>query len=138
MSDALCDTSVLIRLIAGDDPEKQDRAIALFQQVEQGILSLDAAVTVIADAVFVLTSKRLYDQPRDEVAAKLTTLVRLPGFHVKSRRTVLRALQLFGSTRYLDFGDAMIVAQAEQSGVRTVYAYDTDFDRAPGITRKEP
>lgn len=36
MSDALCDTSILIRLITGDDADKQDRAIALFEQVEQG------------------------------------------------------------------------------------------------------
>jgi predicted nucleic acid-binding protein len=138
VSDGLCDTSVLIRLIAGDDPDKQDRAIALFEQVEHGTLSLDAPMTVVADAVFVLTSKRLYNRPRDSVAAKLTTLARLPGFHVKNRRTVLRALQLFGATTYLDFGDAMLVAQAEASGVPTIYSYDTDFDRVPGVERREP
>jgi predicted nucleic acid-binding protein len=138
MSDALCDTSILIRLITGDDPDKQDRVIALFEQVEQGILSLGAPMTVIADAVFVLTSKRLYNKPRDEVAAKLTTLVRLPHFHVTNRRTVLYALQLFGASTYLDFGDAVIVAQAHQSGVQTVYTYDADFDRVAGLIRKEP
>jgi predicted nucleic acid-binding protein len=138
MSDGVCDTSVLIRLITGDDPAKQDRAIALFERIEQAKLSLDAPVTVIADAVFVLTSRRLYNRPRGEVASKLTTLVRLPNFHVKDRRTVLRALQLFAGTTYLDFGDAMIVAQAQQSGLQTVYAYDQDFDRIAGITRIEP
>jgi predicted nucleic acid-binding protein len=138
MSDGVCDTSVLIRLITGDDSTKQDRAIALFERIEQTQFSLEAPVTVIADAVFVLTSRRLYNRSRAEVASKLTTLVRLPNFHVKDRRTVLRALQLFGSTTYLDFGDAMIVAQAQQSGLRTVYAYDADFDRIAGITRIEP
>lgn len=116
----------------------KDRAIALFQQVEKGTLFLDASVTVIADAVFVLTSKRLYNRSHEEVAAKLTTLVRLPGFHVESRNIVLRALQLYGTNRYPDFGEAMIVAHAEQSGVRTVYSYDTDFDLAPGVTRRDP
>jgi predicted nucleic acid-binding protein len=138
MSDALCDTSVIIRLIAGDDAEKQDRAIALFEQVEQRTLSIAAPDTMIADAVFVLTSKRLYNKPRAEVAAKLSTLVGLPYFHVRNRATVLRALHLFGTTSVLDFGDAMIVAQATESGAGTVYTYDKDFDRMPGITRREP
>ncbi len=138
MSDGVCDTSVLIRLISGDDQAKQDRAIALFERVEQAKLSLDAPVTVIADAVYVLTSRRLYNRPRAEVASKLTTLVRLPSFHVKDRRIVLRALQLFAGTSYLDFGDAMIIAQAQRSGVQTVYAYDQDFDRIAGVTRLEP
>jgi predicted nucleic acid-binding protein len=138
MSDPLCDTSILIRLITGDDPDKQEPAIALFEQVERGTHSLAAPVTVIADAVFVLTSKQLYNKRRDEVAAKLTALLRLPGYHVKNRRTVLRALQLFGTTTQLDFGDAMIVAQMQESGSQTVYSYDTDFDGIPGIAREEP
>jgi hypothetical protein len=34
-----CDTSIIIRLITGDDAAKQARASALFEQVEQRILS---------------------------------------------------------------------------------------------------
>lgn len=138
MNDGLCDTSVLIRLLAGDDPDKQDRAIALFEQVEQGMLRLDAPTTVIADAVFVLTSKRLYNWPRDEVAAKLSTLVRLPHFHVRDRRVVLQALDLFGTTSHLDFGDAMIIAQAWETGTQVIYSYDADFDGVSGTRRQEP
>lgn len=138
MSSPFCDTSILIRLITGDDAAKQERAIALFEQVEQRALSLSAPDTVIADAVFVLTSKRLYNMPRPEVAARLTTLVRLPNFHVRHRRAVLRALQLFGTTTRLDFGDALIVALMQQSEEETVYAYDTDFDGIASISRQEP
>lgn len=138
MSEALCDTSILIRLISGDDREKQDRAIALFLEVESGQVSLAAPDTVIADTVFVLTSRRLYNRSRREVAAKLTMLVRLPHFHVMNRSLVLRALELFGSTPYLDFGDAMIVAHMLESGERTVYSYDKDFDRVSSVTRREP
>jgi predicted nucleic acid-binding protein len=133
-----CDTSILIRLITGDDQVKQDRAFRLFEQVEQRTVALSAPDTVIADAVFVLSSKRLYNLPRPEVAAKLTTLVRLPNFHVQNRRAVLGALHLFGTTRHLDFGDALIIALMQQSGEPLVYAYDTDFDGIDGITRQEP
>jgi predicted nucleic acid-binding protein len=138
MTRPFCDTSIIIRLITGDDVTKQNRAIAFFEQVEQRTLSLAAPDTVIADAVFVLTSKRLYNLPRDEAAAKLTTLVRLPNFHVKNRRAVLRALLIFGTTPHLDFGDALIISLMQQGGEQTVYAYDKDFDGVPGVARQEP
>lgn len=138
MTSPYCDTSVLIRLITGDDRAKQERAIALFEQVEQRRISLSAPDTVIADAVFVLSSKRLYNLPRAEVAAKLMTLVRLPNFHVENRQAVLRALSLFATTSQLDFGDTLIIALMQQSGERSVYAYDADFDGIPHIVRQEP
>ncbi len=138
MTHPCCDTSIIIRLITGDDAAKQARASALFERVEQRILSLAAPDTVIADAVFVLTSKRLYNLPRADVAAKLTTLVRLPNFHVENREAILRALNLFGTTSHLDFGDTLIIAQMQQRGERTVYSYDADFDGIPGVTRREP
>jgi len=51
---------------------------------------------------------------------------------------VLRALDLFGTTTHLDFGDALIVAVMEQKKKSTVYSYDTDFDDLPWITRQNP
>jgi len=132
------DTSVIIRLLTGDDPEKQARSKALFRRVELGDLAIAAPATVIADAVYVLSSPRLYNRPRDEVAALLAPLVGLPNFHVEGRRAVLSALQLYGRIPKLDFGDALIAAHAQQSHSPIVYSYDTDFDRIPGITRQEP
>jgi predicted nucleic acid-binding protein len=138
MTSPFCDTSIIIRLITGDDAAKQEKAIALFERVEQRTLSLAAPDTVIADAVFVLTSKRLYGMPRNEAAARLTTLVKLPNFHVTNRQAVLAALHLFGMTTALDFGDCVLVAMMQQRGEQTLYAYDTDFDRVSGIIRQEP
>jgi predicted nucleic acid-binding protein len=138
MNEPCIDTSVIIRLVSGDDPAKQAASVQLFQAVEQGRLTVIAPDTVIADAVFVLTSPRTYRMPRPVVAAALARLVRLPAFKVQNRRAVLRALDLFGSTTRLDFGDALIVAVAEQQKSSTVYSYDTDFDAFPGLTRQEP
>jgi predicted nucleic acid-binding protein len=85
------DTDVIIRLLTGDDPDKQERAAALFQQVEQGKLVLAAPDTVIADAVYVLASPRLYHLPRNQIAALLTPLVRLSGtLRVTSRSCMVK------------------------------------------------
>lgn len=137
MADPFIDTDVIIRLLTGDDPNKQQRAAALFQRVEDGQLAVSAPDTVIADAVYVLASPRLYHLPRNQVAALLTPLVRLSGFRVKNRRSVIAALALYASTN-IDFGDALIVASMQQAGSEIVYSFDADFDKVQGITRQEP
>jgi predicted nucleic acid-binding protein len=137
MSDAFVDTDVIIRLLTGDDPVKQARAEELFKRVEASELTLHAPDTVIADAVFVLASPRLYHRPRADVRDLLLALVRLPGFHVDNKRVVFRALEIFGEHN-VDFGDAMIVAATELTGLQTLYSYDADFDRFQGVGRVEP
>jgi predicted nucleic acid-binding protein len=137
MNGEFVDTDVFIRLITGDDPVKQAAAEVLFQQVEARVLTLRAPDTVIADAVFVLTSPRLYALPRTLIREKLAHLVGLPGFLVHNRRLLLRAPDTFATTN-LDFGDAMIVATMERRGATTLYSYDHDFDRMPSISRREP
>jgi predicted nucleic acid-binding protein len=131
------DTDVLIRFLTGDDPVKQAESAALFQKIERGELTVAAPDTVIADAVYVLASHRLYGLPRAQVRAILSQLVRLPHFRVQNRRQVLRALNIYGSTN-LDFGDAFIVAAMELSGSSLLYSYDADFDRIPTVDRVTP
>ena len=137
MTQPFIDTDVIIRFLTGDDSEKQAAATALFEQVEQGLLTVQAPDTVIADAVYVLSSPRLYHLSRSDVQQMLAALVRLPQFHVQNRLSVLQALDLYASTR-LDFGDALIIASMQQQGSQVLYSYDTDFDRVEGITRREP
>ena len=137
MNDAFVDTNVIIRLLTDDDPEKRRRSRQLFDRVEQGTLRVTAPITVIADAVFVLSSSRTYNMPRTVVAAQLLALVKLRSFRLKNRRAVVRALELYAATN-LDFGDAYIAASMSESGSTELYSYDTDFDRLRGIHRTEP
>jgi len=137
MTDPFIDTDVIIRLLTKDDPEKQAAAAALFEKVQAGTLKVAAPDTVVADAVYVLSSPRLYNLPRSEVRDMLASLIRLPGFRIHNHRAVLRALDLYAS-RNLDFGDALIIASMERVGSQVVYSYDADFDRIPGISRQEP
>ena len=128
MSDPFIDTDVIIRLLTQDDLAKQGEAASLFEEVGAGKLRVVAPDTVIADAVYVLSSPRLYNLARDQVAEVLIALVRLPGFKVENRGAVLCALELYGSTN-VDFRDALIVAAMEHAGSKTLYSYDTHLDR---------
>ncbi len=137
MTPRFVDTDVIIRLLTGDDLEKQAQAARLFQQVEDGDLSLQAPDTVIADAVYVLASPRLYGKSPAEIQELLTPLVRLPRFRIQGKRVLLRALEIYGTTNR-GFGDAMIVAAMELRGAQELYSYDRGFYRFPQITRLEP
>jgi predicted nucleic acid-binding protein len=138
MSHPYIDTDVIIRLLTGDDQEKQRQARVLFEQVEHGRLIVSAPDTVIADTVHVLHSKRLYNRPKAEVAELLIPLVRLPGFRIKNRQAVLAALRLYGTSAKLDFTDALIVALMQQTGPPVVCSWDKDYDDVVGVTRLEP
>ena len=137
MTQPFIDTDVIIRFLTGDDLKKQAAATALFEKMEKGLLTAIAPDTVIADAVFVLSSPRLYHIARSEVQGLLTALVRLPHFRVQNRACVLRALELYASTK-LDFGDTLIIASMEEQNSHILYSYDNDFDHIQGITRREP
>lgn len=137
MSEPYVDTDVIIRLLTGDDPRKQAAAKTLFEEVEQGRLDLAAPDTVIADAVFVLSSSRLYALSRAQISALLTPLVRLSHFEVQNKPAVLQALALYETTN-LDFGDLLIVASMQHTHADTLYSYDKGFDRIPGVIRREP
>lgn len=115
----------------------QAPAKGLFQEVEQGRLTLSAPATVIADAVYVLSSPRLYALPRSEVAALLVPLVRLTRFEVQNKSAVLQALTLYPTTN-LDFSDLLIVASMRHAHADSLYSYDKGFDRIPDITRRDP
>ena len=75
MDTAFVDADVIVRLLTGDDPAKQDRATRLFERVEQGKVRLTTPVTTIADVVYVLSSPRLYSVERARVAAMLIALL---------------------------------------------------------------
>jgi predicted nucleic acid-binding protein len=137
VSAAFVDTDVIVRLISGDDPAKKEAAEALFAAVAEGRQSLACPDTVIADAVYVLTSRQLYALDRPLVASALAFLVDLPHFLVAQRRAVRRALDIFAQTR-LDFGDAMIIAAMEEAGEMVLYSYDRDFDHLPASQRRSP
>ena len=137
MTQPFIDTDVIIRLLTGDDPKKQAAASTLLERVEQGEVAISAPDTVIADAIHVLSSPRLYHLSREEIKDLLTPLVCLPHFQLQNRSAVLRALNLYASTK-LDFGDTLILASMEQHRSNMLYSYDRDFDGFKGISRVEP
>lgn len=131
------DTDLLIRYLTGDDAKKQAAAAALFERVSKGEFILMAPDTVVADAVFVLCSPKLYNLPRSEVRDLLTTLLKNPNFKIQNRNVLLKALVLYADCN-LDFGDIVVLVTMDHAKSRILYSFDHDFDRFAHIERREP
>jgi predicted nucleic acid-binding protein len=133
----IIDANLIVRLVTGDDPLKQVAVAHLFRSVGRGNLRVRIPVATVVDAVFVLTSPRMYGLDRARVSRELVALLEHQRVEMDNKPTVLFALELFGRHR-IDFGDACVAAEAMMLGNGDVYSYDHDFDRIPGITRIEP
>ena len=131
------DADVLIRVMTGDDPIKQEAGIRLLARVERGELELALAASTIAEVIFVVTSPALYRLDRESAKVGMLRVVQLAGMRVENRATVLRALDLY-NTLATSFGDATLAATMERQGSTVVYSYDRGLRRIPGITRSEP
>ncbi|HID62013.1 MAG TPA: PIN domain-containing protein [Anaerolineae bacterium] len=131
------DANVFIRHLSRDAPEKAQACFELFHKAQRGEITLTTSEAVIAEVVYVLSSKQLYNLPRGEIRKLLYPLLSLPGLKLTHRKIYLRALDLYAAYP-LDFGDALIVAQMERQKVSELHSYDRDFDQIAGISRLEP
>ena len=132
------DTNVVIRYLTQDDPDQSKRAKAILDQVQAGKLQVTTSETVLGELVFVLSSKRLYQLPREEIRMYLSAIIGMKGLRLANKRMYLRALELYASLPRLDFADALSVAEMERRKLTTIISFDEDFDGIEGITRREP
>ena len=131
------DTNILLRHILNDDPNKSAACFALIQTIERGETTVWTSELAIAEVVFVLESKRTYNFPRAAIRDVLLPLLGLSGIKLTYKRLYPRIFDLY--TRLpIDFIDCYHIALMEQRNDRTLFSYDTDFDKVGDLTRREP
>ncbi len=133
------DANIFVRYLTRDDPHKAQACDTLFQKSNRGEIALTTSESVIAEVVFVLVSKRLYNLPRDEVRIRLYPLLTMQGLKLAHRASYLRALDIF-ATSNLDYEDALTIAHMERRNLNELLSYDRGFDRLAlkNIVRHEP
>lgn len=132
------DTNIIIRYLTQDNPEQSARAKLLLDQVALGNLQVTTSETIIGEVVFVLSSKVLYNVPRQHIRTLLSGILMLRGMKVLHKRMYLRALDLYATTPRLDFADAFSIAYMERHQLTTIVSFDKDFDGIPSVLRQEP
>ena len=132
------DANVFIRVLTNDDPERAAASLALLERLGSGAEEAATCEAIIAEVVYVLTSRVTYALTHEEVRNRFKPLLELRGLRIEHKSTYLRALDVYASARFLDIEDAIVIAHMEREGWTELVSYDRDFDRVSGPIRSEP
>lgn len=133
------DTNVFLRFLTRDDETKAEACLRLFQRLDAGLDEATTCEAVLAEVVYVLSSRgSAYNLPAEEIAARLRPLLSARGLKLPNKRMYLRALDLYETYSPLDFEDALAVAHMERQKISAIVSYDRDFDRVTQVSREEP
>jgi predicted nucleic acid-binding protein len=128
------DTNILLRHILHDDPRLGSMATALIRRIENGELQARTSDTVVFETVYTL--QRSYKLPRPEIADVIQSILELPAIVLPFKQNYRRVFELFLSTN-VGFADCYHAVQMQQLGLTEVLSFDRDFDKLPGIVRRE-
>lgn len=129
------DTNVLMRHLAQDHPEHSPRSTAFLERVERGEVRVRIADTVVFETTFLL--ERHYRLSKEAIRDALLSLLELPGVVLPGKRRLRRVFELYVDYN-LPFADAYHAALIEGLKLGEFISFDRDFDRVPGIKRREP
>ncbi len=133
----LLDTNILIRFIAGDDPDHSPRTLDFFDRLNSGEVRALLLDGVIVEATQVLSSKRYFAGSRATIVNALQVIIGLYGLNVQNREVHRAALQVYATSK-LDYVDCLLIALVQLGEADEILSFDRDFDRVDGITRVEP
>lgn len=133
----IVDANVFVRYITRDDPEKADRALSYLDGLSEGKSQATVLEAIIAEVVFVLSSKNYYALPRARITDQIRTILALSGIALEYPDAVRQALDIYESST-VDFPDALNIAHAERLSADAIVSFDRDYDRFPTVTRREP
>ena len=125
------DTDIFIRHLMADDPVQSPACLALFQAIEREELTVWTSHLVVAEIVFVLS--RVYRLERADIRDIVLPLLSLPNIKLDQKQLFARVFDLY-ATLPIDYVAALLLNRDAVS----LYSFDADFDRVPGLRRQEP
>lgn len=131
------DTNTFVYLLTGSPPERAERVRSLFDDIDQGLIEATTSESVIAEIVYVLSSRAYFGLPRSAISHHVRDILLIGGLIVAGAGPIHAATLLFESTR-VDWVDCLAVAQMRDQEIREIVSYDGGFDGITGISRIEP
>jgi predicted nucleic acid-binding protein len=131
------DTNIFIRLLTADDEQKAKQCLRLFEKAQNQELKLTTSQSVLAEVVYILSSKKLYNLDREKIYQLLLPIINVAGLRLKIKSVFLEALKIYAENN-LDFEDAFSAAWMKSKNITEIYSYDRDFDRFDFLQRLEP
>ncbi|HZU77130.1 MAG TPA: PIN domain-containing protein, partial [Dehalococcoidia bacterium] len=91
---------------------------------------------VLFESVFTL--ERFYRVPRAAIRSALLLILALRGVVLPGKSHLRAAFDLYVSHPGISFADCDHAVLTQRLGLQAVLSFDHDFDRLPGISRREP
>ena len=131
------DTNIIIRYVDSTNLDMQEASARLFNKVQSGEVTIQTSSIVIAETVWVLSSKNLYALSRDQIRDTIAGIIRYPNFKLENKNIILDALDIYASSG-VKFVDALLISAMRQGNVKEIYSHDHHFDNLSDIKRIEP
>lgn len=131
------DTNIFLRFLTRDEPRKAEKILRLFKSAREGKVKLLTSDLVIAEVVWVLTSRQLYNFSKENTIESFLPLILEGYIELPSKPLILRTFDLFAE-KNIDFADCYNSVLAESLGADFILSYDRDFDKIDLIKRMEP
>jgi predicted nucleic acid-binding protein len=117
------DTNVFIRAIVNDDNKKYQETTDFFRSLAAGNDFAETNVIIIAEIIYVLTSKTLYHLSNTESVDKIMPFVLLKNLAIDEKNILITALSTFANNN-LDFVDCWITAKVKSNTQYKLFSYD--------------
>lgn len=137
MATVFLDANVVLRYLMQDNPQQARDAYDTLRAIEQGSITATISEGAIADIVYVLASKVLFNASRSFIRERVSAVLELAHLRIEHKRTYLRALEHYELTN-LPFNDCLIVAHMERLEITGILSFDREYDRVPGVHRIVP
>ncbi|MGH2532978.1 MAG: PIN domain-containing protein [Thermomicrobiales bacterium] len=126
------DTNIFLRFLVGDDPDKARRSLALFRRAERGEIELVTSEVIVAEVVYVFSSRSVYQRTHAQVAEGLTPVIENRGLRIDHKLAVIAALERYAQTTH-DFEDCLAAEHTVRQGLDGIYSFEKDqpFPRHP-------
>ena len=119
-----------------DEPTQQaELAASLFRRLERGEETVFLEEVTVAEVVWTLRS--FYHMPKQTIVETVLELLAADSIQASDKQALQVAIHFYNRLNS-DFADGLIAAKALQDPEPSVYSFDRDFDRVPGLVRKEP
>jgi predicted nucleic acid-binding protein len=131
------DTNIFLRFLTGGDPEKAQKILGFFEEAQRKRWQLATSDLVIAEVVWVLTSKRLLNLPKEKVKESFLPLLLEDFISFPAKGSIVHVFEIFVE-KNISFIDAYNAVHARRMQADTILSYDKDFDKLDFLTREEP
>lgn len=116
------ETSVFMRFLTADDPQKFKDCVVFFEKIEQGKIRPYTSNVIILEILFLLT--KLYKFPKSKVLQDMSKILNLRNITLVEKTDTRKALKMF-SQHNIKYADCLITTQI--SPQTTLVTYDEDF-----------